>query len=651
MRKQVFAGLVCMLFSIQLSAQFTLSGMVTSTAGDVLQGASVSLKGGSQGTTSDQSGKFLLSVGEGNYNVVISYIGFNTETLSVKMTGDRDLGIIELTPRSYKGEEVIISALRAGVQTPVAYTNISGEEIAERNFGQDIPYLIGQTPSMIVSSDAGQGIGYTAMRIRGTDANRINVTVNGIPLNDAESHGVFWVDMPDLATSTNQIQVQRGVGTSTNGAGAFGATVNLQTTDMNKDPYVSYDVSGGSYNTMKNSLSLGTGLLQDRFTIDFRLSDIHSDGYIDRSRADLQSYYLSAGYYGEKSTLKFITFGGFEEVYQAWDGVPSELLSINRTYNGLGAYTDTAGNTAYYENQVDHYDQVHYQLHFNRKFSQEWTMNAALHYTLGKGYYEQYENGEDYAYYGMKYPVVGNDTVFETNLIRRKWLDNDFYGAIASVKYETGQQAFVLGGGWNRYYGLHYGKVIWAEMMGENIPGHQWYEGIGDKTDWNIYSKYYRYFTDRLTGYADLQVRAINHDIQGTDAKNRDVTQQHEYLFFNPKAGITFEPASGQRAFLSYARANREPNRNNYTDAPQDILPVKETLNDVEAGYSIHSKSWNAGITAYYMHYIDQLVLTGQINEVGYPIMVNVPLSYRAGIELEGAFNFEDKIRWAGNLT
>ena len=652
MRKQVITGLLCILAAIQLSGQHTLTGSVTNSRNEPVQGANVYLERMKVGTITDAAGKFIMeNLPSGSYRINFSFIGLATRKETVYLNRDTDMGKIVLEPAPFLGEEVTISALRAGEKTPMAFTDIDRDEIAERNFGQDIPYIVNQTPSMIISSDAGHGIGYTSMRIRGTDANRINVTINGIPLNDAESHGVFWVDLPDLASSAEQIQVQRGVGTSTNGAAAFGATVNMQTSLLNKEPYASYDATVGSFNTFKNTLSAGTGLINDHFAVDLRLSDLHSDGYIDRSWTDLQSYYLSAGWFAERTSIKFITFGGFEELYQAWGGVPSYLLDSDPTFNAMGAYTDTSGRTAFYENQVDHYDQVHYQLHFSRELTSELHLNAALHYTRGQGYYEEYEPDQDFSFYGMVPVVVGTDTVASTDLVRRKWLDNDFYGAIASLSYDREDASMVLGGGWNRYDGLHFGKVIWAQYMGENNPGHQWYEGTGVKTDWNIYGKYYHDIADGLTGFLDLQLRGIRHYIGGSDANNREITQEHEFLFFNPKAGINYVPMPGHRTFLSYARASREPNRNNYTDAPVDRKPVPETLNDIEAGYSFEEGSLKAAVTMYYMDYVNQLVLTGQINEVGYPVMTNVENSFRAGIELEAGYNFSNKILLGGTAA
>jgi len=652
MKKQVLTGLLCLAITVQAGAQFVLGGRVVNEKKQPVAGTNVVLREENKGAVTTDSGYFrIYDVPAGTHEVLFSFVGYETLRRSIQVNKNTDMGEIIMEEAAFMGEEVTISALRAGKKTPMAYVDIDREEIAAQNFGKDIPYLLEMTPSVITSSDAGNGIGYTSMRIRGSDANRINVTVNGIPVNDAESHGVFWVDLPDLASSTEQIQIQRGVGTSTNGAGAFGATVNLQTEELNKQPYARYDGTAGSFNTFKNTVAAGTGLINGKFAVDLRLSDVKSDGFIDRGWTDLQSYYLSAGMYTEKSSLKFITFGGFEEVYQAWGGIPSSMLESNRTYNEMGAYTDTSGQVSYYENQVDHYDQVHYQLHWFREITDRLHVNAALHYTWGKGYYEEYEEDQDYGYYGMIPAVIGTDTAVVTDLVRRKWLDNDFYGAIASATWEEDDLSLILGGGVNRYDGLHFGRVIWAQYLGGNDYGHQWYEGTGIKTDWNVYGKSYYTIGERLTTFVDLQVRGVSHDIDGTDANNRDVTQEHAYLFFNPKAGLNFTPVAGQRAFVSYARANREPNRNNYTDAPPGQTPTPETLNDFEAGYSYNAEIFQAGVTLYYMDYKDQLVLTGQINEVGYPVMTNVDDSYRAGIELQASVNFSDKVLLGGNLA
>jgi len=446
----------------------------------------------------------------GTLEFTVSFIGYETATVRARIASDTSLGRISLTASTMPMEEVMVTATRAGEESPVAYSNLEREEIEQRNFGQDVPYLLSMTPSTVTTSDAGHGIGYTAMRIRGTDANRINVTINGIPLNDAESHGVFWVDLPDLATSVDNIQVQRGVGTSTNGAAAFGASVNLMTRTVDKKPYATFDGNAGSFKSWRTAVSAGTGLLGDRFAADFRLSRSASDGYIDRAWTDLSSYYISGTYLNEKTMVKLITFSGTEELYQAWGGVPSSMLDTDRTFNGLGAYTGANGEALYYDNQIDHYRQDHYQLHLTHEFTPQWHVNGALHYTRGKGYYEEYEEAAYLPDYLMGPVVAGTDTIFESDLIRRKWLDNHFYGFVGGVHYESKRFSTVLGGGWNRYDGDHFGTVIWARYAGDSQIRHRWYENTGLKTDWNTYLKATLHATDQLSFFLDLQVRSMN---------------------------------------------------------------------------------------------------------------------------------------------
>jgi iron complex outermembrane receptor protein len=644
--------------TLQAAGQFNVAGKIIKEDDQPLVNANIVLLETGKGTTTDPAGNFTIrSIPGGEYTLAASFLGYEEKRLLVKVTGDVTLPAIRLGKRPMLVEEVVVSGIRARENTPVAYTNIQKEEIRSKSFGQDIPALLSDAPSVVTTSDAGNGIGYSSMRLRGTDLNRINVTINGIPLNDAETQAVFWVDLPELASSAEQIQIQRGVGTSTNGAAAFGGSVNIQTEPLNQKPYAQIQSSAGSFNTFRNTLSAGTGLISDRISVDLRLSDVQSDGYIDRSWVDLQSYFLSAGYDNGRSSLKFITFGGFEELYQSWGGVPSSLLSTDRTYNPMGAYTDAEGNERYYENQIDHYDQVHYQLHFSRKWTEHLTANLSGHYTHGAGYYEEFvpENdpyGEStYAFYGLREPVIGNDTVQTTDFIRRKWVENDFYGVIGSVTYHSGRIQWIGGGGWNRYTGLHFGEVNWSRILGENLLNHRWYEGTGDKQDWNGYTKTYVELGSRLTAFLDLQLRGITYAIGGTDAFSRDVSGDYTFLFFNPKAGFNFVPAPGHRAYLSFARANREPNRNNYIDAPADAKPVHECMRDYEAGYELSGGTFSGGVNLYFMDYRNQLVLTGQINEVGYPVMTNVEDSYRAGIELMGNVTVMRNLRWSGNLT
>jgi len=653
MMKRAALLLAWLIIAPPVFSQYTLRGVVTDEENQPLPGANLLISELGRGVVSQKNGSFTMNrVPEGSFILLVSFVGYEALSLPLSISADTDLGTMSLIRSTILGEEVIVTATRAGTKTPVAFSDLNNEEITSRNFGQDVPYLLSSTPSLVTSSDAGHGIGYTSMRIRGTDANRINVTINGIPLNDAESHSVYWVDLPDIATSVDNIQIQRGVGTSTNGAAAFGASVNFQTRKLEKEAYAVYEGTFGSFNTVRNSISAGSGLIKDHFSVDMRLSDLHSDGYIDRSWTDLKSYYVSAAYHDASTLVKFVTFSGKEELYQAWNGVPSHLLETNRTYNELGGYTDADGNLVYYDNQVDHYKQTHYQLHLSRSFNEKWYANAALHYTKGAGYYEQYKEDESLSDYLLDEVIIGGDTITESNLIRRKWLENDFYGIVGGLHYEGEKIGAVLGGGWNRYDGDHFGTLIWARNPGDSEIRHRWYDNTGIKTDWNTYLKANWNAGDRLSLFGDLQVRGIDYVIEGSDDDLRDLGQEHDYLFFNPKAGLNFQLNASQRAYLFVARANREPNRSNFVDAdPSGPVPVKESMLDYEAGYTLQGPAYSLNVNLYYMDYTDQLVLTGEINDVGSAIMTNVKDSYRAGIELSGSFRPSTWFLWDLNAT
>jgi len=651
--KRAVIVLAWLLMVMSAFSQYTVSGVVVDEQDNPLPGANLVFNMLGRGTVTFKDGSFSMGrIPDGIYTLKVTFVGYEAHYEEINVSSDLDLGEIGLTLATILGEEVIVTATRAGSNTPVAFSDMDSEEIKSRNFGQDVPFLLSTLPSLVTSSDAGHGIGYSSMRIRGTDANRINVTINGVPLNDAESHSVYWVDLPDIATSVDNIQVQRGVGTSTNGASAFGASINFQTQKLNKEPYAVYEGTFGSFQTLRNTISAGTGLIKDHFNIDLRLSDMHSDGYMDRSWTNLQSYYASAGYYDAKTLVKFITFSGTEELYQAWNGVPSTLLDSLRTFNGLGAYTDASGNTAFYDNQIDHYRQVHYQLHFSREFDEKWHANAALHYTKGAGYYEQFKETESLSDYLLDDVIVGGDTIGETDLIRRKWLDNDFYGIVGGLHFQSDNFNTVLGGAWNHYVGDHFGTVIWARYPGKSSINHRWYENTGIKSDWNSYLKSTWKTGEQLSLFVDMQVRGISYGIEGADDDLRDIAQDHHFLFFNPKAGINLQMGRNQRAYIFIARANREPNRSNYVDAdPAGPFPVKETLLDYEAGYSIRGQDFDFSANFYFMDYTDQLVLTGEINDVGSAVMTNVKDSYRAGIELAGGFRFTSWLLWKMNAT
>jgi len=553
---------------------------------------------------------------------------------------------------SLKPQELIpveITAVRANDKSPFAISNLREEDIRISNLGQDIPYILNQTPSVVISSDAGAGVGYTGLRIRGTDASRINFTINGIPVNDAESQAAIFVDFPDLLSSTNSIQVQRGVGSSTNGAGAFGASVNLSNLSQGRDPYAEVNNSFGSFNTWKHTVKAGTGLLPGGFSFDVRASKIASDGYIDRAFSDLKALQFTAGWLSkdERSNIRFNLFTGKERTGQAWNGVPQDSLGTNRRFNGLGLMAD--GN--YYDDQTDNYQQDYYQLFFDHKFSSEWSAHAALFLTRGKGFYNEYRLGEALADYGLPPFVSGTDTATTTNLTRRLWLDNYYYGGIYSLVYQQRKTQFILGGAYTRYDGKHYGFVTWADYGVP--PNYRWYNLDAFKGDFNIYAKLQQQIGSRWFAFGDLQYRHVQYEINGF-RKNPDLMPRASYNFINPKAGISYivqHPGSAEsKAYASFAVANKEPNRDDFEASPQ-ALPRHETMYDGELGYQYRRKLWEAGANLYYMHYRNQLILTGKINDVGTYTRTNVANSYRAGIELTASAMPLDWLKLQANAT
>lgn len=558
-------------------------------------------------------------------------------------------------------DEVQIIGTRADAKTPVAFVNVGKEEIRKQNTGLDIPFLLTMTPSVLTTTDAGSGIGYTTIRLRGTDATRINVTTNGIPMNDAESHSIFWVNTPDLASSLKDMQIQRGAGTSTNGAGAFGGSINMQTESSAIVPYAEIGGSYGSFNTQKETFKVGSGLLHNRWAFDARLSHIKSDGYRDRASAKLKSYFAQAGYYGDRTTVKLITFGGKEETYHAWDGIDKACLDTDRTYNPNGAIEDENGDVVgFYKDQLDVYSQTHYQLLFNHIFNPAWNVNVAFHYTGGKGYYQEYKNRRTLKEYGLEpFTDAEGNLVKKSNLVRKKNVDSDFGGMVFSLNYQAEKVQATLGGGVNKYVNDHDGNVIWVKnYIGDLRPDHKFYENTGEKVDGNIYARVNYEFVRSLNFYADLQYRYINYTIKGINDKwdwNAGRMQplhiDETFHFFNPKAGLFWQINDKHSAYASFAVAQKEPTRNNYTDGFFTELPKSERLLDYEAGYAFRSAWFSAGINLYYMDYKDQLVLTGQLNEIGEAVSANVKDSYRAGMELSAGVKFTSWLRWDVNAT
>lgn len=539
-------------------------------------------------------------------------------------------------------EPVEVRATRAGENSPFTRTNLFKKEIEKVNLGADLPFILNQTPSVVVNSDAGNGVGYTGIRIRGTDASRINVTLNGVPFNDPESQGTFFVDIPDFSSSVGSIQIQRGVGTSTNGAGALGASINISTNEINTQPYLELNNCYGSFNTWKNTLKIGSGLVSDHFTTDFRLSRINSDGYIDRATTDLNSYYLSTAYIGKKNSLRLNLFSGKENTYQAWYGVGEYDLSTNRTINYAGM--ERPGDP--YDNETDNYKQDHYQLFFNQQLNSKLRFNIGLFYIRGKGYYEQYKADEAYADYNLPEPTYGQTVVTNSDLVRQLWLDNDFYGNIFSFEHKNDNNQFTLGGSWNRYDGNHYGDVIWAKE-GLALPG-RWYDLSADKNDFTIYFKQLSKLSPTVSFFYDLQYRHVKYDLLGF-RNNPDLFIYNNFNFFNPKIGLSYQNKEWS-GYISYSRGQKEPNRDDF-EAGADQQPKPEKLNDFELGTTRTINKSSIGATIYYMSYTDQLVLTGKINDVGAYTRTNIPKSYRTGIEIVANAEIEKWLKIAGNFT
>lgn len=536
-------------------------------------------------------------------------------------------------------DNVLVSAVRVTAKIPVTFSNMDKKEIKFRNLGQDIPVLMNYLPSVVTTSDAGGGIGYTGIRVRGSDATRVNVTINGIPYNDAESQGTFWVNMPDFASSVESLQLQRGVGTSTNGSSAFGASLNMLTDSYASKPTGEVSGSFGSFNSQKETVKFSTGLLNDHFELAGRLSRIKSDGYVDRASSDLKSYFLQGTYVGKTTLIKALVFGGTEKTYQSWNGIDAATLNSDRTFNSAGMYTDEAGNVRFYDNETDNYKQNHYQLHWSESFSDKWSTNLALHYTKGQGYYENYKEDAPMADYNLN-PV---GAIITTDLVRQKWLDNDFYGTTFSAKYKDEKLDVILGGGWNKYEGDHYGKVIWARYASQSELGDHYYDDFSTKTDGNIFAKANYQFTEKLSFYGDLQYRRVEYKVDSPETGLVDDT----FNFFNPKVGLNYEINQKNTLYFSYARANREPNRTDYEGG--NVKPEK--LNDFELGWRFNSEKFQLNSNFYYMGYKDQLILTGRLDDVGSPIRANTEKSYRLGFEFDATISLSDKFILRPNFT
>ena len=649
-----------------LLAQNRLSGRVTDGENQLpVYGANVIVEQLNKLSPTDRNGEFLLKgIPNGSYTIIVRMIGYEPIEREVSISGNQEL-TFELLPSSTRLDDVVITGTRATENTPTTYTNVSSEEIAKQNAGQDLPYLLNWTPSVVTTSDAGAGVGYTGIRIRGTDPTRINVTVNGIPINDSESQGVFWVNMPDLASSVSDIQVQRGVGTSTNGAGAFGASINILTNGLSAEPTATAGMSYGSYNTRRFNTTFSTGLMKNRWAFEGRLSKIQSDGYVDRASSDLNSYYVSGGYFGDKTTVKLTHFSGKEVTYQSWYGVPEAVLNAsnigilqliaNNGFNTLQAdnirFSDRRYNHYLYENQVDDYGQDHYQLHVNHQFNENLNLNVAGHWTLGAGFYEEFRYDDRLSNYGLNDIGVGGAVIRATDLIRRRWLDNEFYGGVFDLNYEKEDLQLTLGGGLNEYKGLHFGELIWMRFSGSSEIGDRYYESSSQKRDGNVYLKANYQLTKKLNVFGDMQLRLVDYIGIGKDNDLRDINFNKSWNFFNPKFGATYQVSDQSSMYASFAVGQKEPNRSDIIDAAPGTEPLPEKLSNIEIGYRRRTTNYAFELNYYLMDYKNQLVLTGDVNDVGASIRTNVPDSYRTGVELSGMVKLMKSLYWSANVA
>ncbi|MDR3697764.1 MAG: TonB-dependent receptor [Mucilaginibacter sp.] len=632
------------------AAQFSVSGKVTDQqTGEALPGATISLSSPAISTIADANGEYHFNnLKSGAYSLKVSFIGYRAITKTVLLNADA-VSDFALKPGTLFTEAVTVSATRATQNSPTAFTDLSKKDIDKNNTGRGFEYLLEQTPSTVVTSNAGAGVGYTSIRIRGSDATRTNVTLNGIPLNDAEDQGVYFVDLPDLASSVENIQVQRGVGTSTNGAGAFGASINIQTTTRHDSAYAELNNSAGSYGTVKNTAAFGTGLLGDHFSFDGRVSRMRSDGYIDRASSDLKSFFLSGAYYGKKSVLRLNVFSGYEKTYQAWDGVPEDSVKAgNRRYNELG-YINSSNS--FYKNQTDNYTQNYYQLLYDQQLSSKLSFSGALHYTKGYGYYEEYRNADSLKNYGVTPVVVGGTAIEATDLVRRLWLNNDFYGLTYNLNYKPNKDFnAILGGAYNEYKGAHYNNIEWTQESTNIPPDYQYSRNDAKKTDFNIFARA-EYHIGKVLLYGDLQYRHIYYSFLGFDENLNNVQQAVELNFFNPKAGITYQLNDNSNVYASIAVGNHEPNRSDYVNSSPQSRPKPENLKDLELGYRINESNFSGSINGFYMLYKNQLVLTGALDDVGEAIRTNINDSYRAGIEASARVKIAEPLSWYANAT
>jgi iron complex outermembrane receptor protein len=621
MKKNIF--FLFLFVSILANAQtFTLKGKVVDENNESLSGATVLVKETNKGTATDFDGKFSMDLTKGEYTIQVSFIGYKTNIQGVTIVNqDVELNFF-LTSDENVLEEVLVSAVRVNAEVPVTFSNLSKKEISKRNLGQDIPILLNYLPSVVSSSDAGAGVGYTYMSVRGSNGERINVTVNGIPYNDPESHGTFWVNLGDFASSTQNLQLQRGVGTSTNGSGAFGASLNILTDAISEESFGEISNSFGSFGTRKHTVKFSTGKIDDHIEIAGRLSNISSDGYIDRASADLKSYYLQGSYTDENTLIKAVTFGGKEKTYQAWAGLTADELAADRRQN---PYT--------YDNETDNYEQNHYQLHWNEQLNKNWSTTLALNYTKGAGFFEQFKEDEDAADFN-------NLIIDGTDVIVRRWLENDFYVVNFNTNYKTDKLNFISGISYSNYTGDHFGEVIWGEDLAQDVNiRDRYYFSDAKKTDFSIFAKATFKINEKLSGYADLQGRFVNYQTGGITSDLANIDVNADFNFFNPKFGFTYKINQDNNLYTSFAVANKEPNRNDFEGG----VTTPESLNDLEFGWRLKKENIKLNTNIYYMDYNNQLVLTGALDDVGAPIRETSGNSYRLGLEIDADITINDQ--------
>ncbi|HWA33458.1 MAG TPA: TonB-dependent receptor [Cyclobacteriaceae bacterium] len=656
-----------LMLSANAIAQFSLSGFVRDAQNhESLPGATLQIESINRNVVTDEQGRYSFNnLPSGNYDIRVRFLGYTDRLQNVGIQENSTINFL-LDASTVLTDEVVVLSTRANEKTPTTYSNLNKVAIQKQNFGQDLPMILNWSPSVVTTSDAGAGVGYTGIRIRGSDATRINVTLNGIPYNDSESQGVYWVDVPDIATSTQSMQIQRGVGTSSNGAGAFGATINLQTNTRNDQSYADVINSFGSFGTHKHTIGLGSGLINGKFVFDGRMSKINSDGFIDRASSDLSSYYFSGGYYGKKTIIKAIAFGGKEITYQSWYGVPQSRLNNDvpammataadegwnneQTQNLLNSNARTF-NPYTYKDQVDNYGQYHYQVHVSQQFEPSFTGNVSLHTTLGKGYYEEFRYDDSFSKYGLPAAVIGSDTIKSSDLVRRRWLDNYFYGFTWSLNYEKNKLTSVLGGGWNTYSGDHFGEITWAAVAINASKDHRYYFNNGKKDDFNVYWKNSYDLNSRMNVFIDLQLRNVKYAASGTENELQPFNVNANYTFFNPKIGYTYSVSAQDQFYISYSVGNREPVRDDFVNTPQAQQPKNESLYDLELGLRKKGERGYINMNYYLMTYKNQLVLTGALNDVGAAIRTNVDDSYRMGLEIDGMLRVTDRLSWNANLT